>query len=431
MNPEIPAELSHIVRRCLAKSPDDRFAAVADVVSALDVIIRARNQPPPPGVLTLLRRPVVMGTALLVILAIAAGGWRWRVVTSRVRWAHTIAAPEVQRLFYHGDYGEAFLLARQALAADPDDPHLQQLWVDVSVPAVMTTDPAGADVVVAGYRTPSAWFSLGRTPINDVRIPRGLIRMRLSKPGFQPIEATLSPPLQRFRLDPVDAVPPGMVRVLAGRDAVRFGKVGDLEDFWIDRFEVTNRQFKEFVDHGGYTRREYWREPFVEGGRSVPWEEALEDFATPQDARSRDMAVRDVSRGPGGVSCRRGELVRSGGVRGVCRQEPPHDVSLVPCGESGALRRHPHGQQLHRKGAGSRRQLQRAGSVRHLRYGGQCEGMVLERNDRPSVPARRRMVRAAVQLCGLRCERGSSGPPTDSGVRNIQRYLRPSPHRSC
>ena len=32
VNPEIPPALSHIVRRCLAKSPDDRFATVADVV---------------------------------------------------------------------------------------------------------------------------------------------------------------------------------------------------------------------------------------------------------------------------------------------------------------------------------------------------------------------------------------------------------------
>ena len=71
----------------------------------------------------------------------------------------------------------------------------------------------------------------------------------------------------RYRLDPVDAVPPGMVRVVGGRDPVRFGLVGELDDYWIDRFEVTNRQFKEFVDQGGYRRRDYWREPFIEGGQ--------------------------------------------------------------------------------------------------------------------------------------------------------------------
>ena len=103
--------------------------------------------------------------------------------------------------------------------------------------------------------------------------------MRISKAGFQPIEGSGSPALGlRYRLDPVDAVPPGMVRVVGGRGPVRFGLVGELDDFWIDRFEVTNRQFKEFVDQGGYRRRDYWREPFIDGGRSVPWEEAVERF---------------------------------------------------------------------------------------------------------------------------------------------------------
>ena len=59
-SPAISPALSHIVRRCLAKSPDDRFATAADVASALDSVIRARNLPPPPSLLALFRRPVVM-----------------------------------------------------------------------------------------------------------------------------------------------------------------------------------------------------------------------------------------------------------------------------------------------------------------------------------------------------------------------------------
>ena len=46
----------------------------------------------------------------------------------------------------------------------------------------------------------------------------------------------------------------------------------------MDRFEVTNRQFKAFVDAGGYRTRDYWKEPFVDDGRPVPWEEAMARF---------------------------------------------------------------------------------------------------------------------------------------------------------
>ena len=62
VNPEISPALSRIVRRCLAKSPDDRFATVADSSSALDSVIQARNPPPPPSLRALLRRPAVMVT---------------------------------------------------------------------------------------------------------------------------------------------------------------------------------------------------------------------------------------------------------------------------------------------------------------------------------------------------------------------------------
>jgi hypothetical protein len=101
---------------------------------------------------------------------------------------------------------EAFLLAHQ-------------LWLDVSVPAVVTTEPAGADVAFAPYRTPTTWFPLGRTPLDGVRVPRTMIRLRITKPGFQTIEGSGSPLTLRYRLDVAGEVPPGMVRVTGSNDS--------------------------------------------------------------------------------------------------------------------------------------------------------------------------------------------------------------------
>jgi pimeloyl-ACP methyl ester carboxylesterase len=52
----------------------------------------------------------------------------------------------------------------------------------------------------------------------------------------------------------------------------------------MDRFEVTNRLFKRFVDQGGYQRREFWEHPFEKEGRPLAWEEAMALF--------RDMTGR-------------------------------------------------------------------------------------------------------------------------------------------
>jgi eukaryotic-like serine/threonine-protein kinase len=47
------------------------------------------------------------------------------------------------------------------------------------------------------------------------------------------------------------------------------------------RREVTNAQYQEFVDQGGYRKQEYWKEKFVKEGRELSWEQAMELFRDP------------------------------------------------------------------------------------------------------------------------------------------------------
>jgi len=53
---------------------------------------------------------------------------------------------------------------------------------------------------------------------------------------------------------------------------------GPHDPYFIDRYEVTNRQFKQFVDQGGYQKREYWKTPFVRDGKPVSWDDAMAVF---------------------------------------------------------------------------------------------------------------------------------------------------------
>ena len=61
-------------------------------------------------------------------------------------------------------------------------------------------------------------------------------------------------------------------------------QVACVAPFQIDKYEVTNRQFKDFVDHGGYQDRRYWRQEFVKDGRLLSWTEAMGHF---RDATGR------------------------------------------------------------------------------------------------------------------------------------------------
>src|SRR5262249_34252467 len=52
-----------------------------------------------------------------------------------------------------------------------------------------------------------------------------------------------------------------------------------LDDFFIDRFEVTNGEYREFITAGGYRRKEFWKHPFRDNsGKEVSWEDALRRF---------------------------------------------------------------------------------------------------------------------------------------------------------
>ncbi len=44
--------------------------------------------------------------------------------------------------------------------------------------------------------------------------------------------------------------------------------------YWIDKYEVTNRQFKQFLDQGGYRKQQYWKQPFLKDGHPLAWAEA-------------------------------------------------------------------------------------------------------------------------------------------------------------
>ena len=48
-----------------------------------------------------------------------------------------------------------------------------------------------------------------------------------------------------------------------------------LHPFYIDKFEVTNKEFKKFVDAWGIRNKQYWVDmEFIKDGVSLSWEEA-------------------------------------------------------------------------------------------------------------------------------------------------------------
>ena len=276
---DAPKELERILRRCLEKRPEARYSSAAELAAELKSLSDRRS-----GAAAASRpRLFIAAAAVLVALLAGAGYLIWR--NGRVRWARDVAMPEIERLTRNDQVVAAFRLARRAERYAPAE--VQRLRRDLWLaPRSIETIPSGAEVLINDYLTPdSPWENLGRSPIRDLQLPLGYSRWRIIKDGFQPIDAAgFLTRLPTFQLDAAASVPPGMVHVPARTFQLRSVAPVDLPDYWLDKYEVTNRRFKEFVDRGGYEKREYWKQPFVKDDRTLSWEEAMSEF---RDATGR------------------------------------------------------------------------------------------------------------------------------------------------
>jgi eukaryotic-like serine/threonine-protein kinase len=295
-NAALPPELNGIIWRAIEKKREQRYQNMSDVLAALKAL--GQDTSGPISIARRVRKPRVAlpALAVLVVLGLLVG---WYVRRSgQIRWAHDTAIPEIARLAEKGDDGAAFALARKIEAMVPGDQALQKLWPEVSLAISVHSEPPGAEVYMKPYRAADAmWEYMGRSPISHLRVPFGLLRWRAEKYGFQTAEV-LSTSLHNGRevqdflggttvnlsLTESGTVPDGMVRVPGGEVDVKLpgiesaGSTVNLPDYWMDRYEVTNRAFKQFVDAGGYRKPEYWKQPFVENGKILSWEEAMSRF---------------------------------------------------------------------------------------------------------------------------------------------------------
>ena len=223
-------------------------------------------------------RTLIYGTLSLIgVLAVVLGLW-WQQISVQ-RWLDREAIPEIRQLMGE-DLAAAWRRLREVRERAPTDFRLEQMWLDIALPNRLLSEPPGAEVAVRGVHEHDAdWIVLGHTPLEDVELPLAMLRFRVSLPGHAMIESApgILPLAETFVLQPLDGVPEGMVHVPAG-EVVYLGERRSLPGFWIDRHEITNRRFREFVEAGGYRRPEFWSYRAVRDGVELGWEEMMALF---------------------------------------------------------------------------------------------------------------------------------------------------------
>jgi eukaryotic-like serine/threonine-protein kinase len=289
LRPDLPAGLVNAVMRCLAKDPAKRWQSAHELLAELEAVTTPAGGTTAIGVTPAGRRGsrrlwLLGGGVLLAGLAWAAWGFGLFGLRHDEKWLRTEILPEIHRLADTDHPLAAHLLAMKAAAARPGDPLLEAVFHTLGGRVTITSEPPGARVLIRDYEgTDLTWNELGKTPLNKVWFPTaGFYRLRLELEGYRPYEAAAGywwlKDSGRFPLDKVGAMGEGLVQIPGGTPAGPTETAVALGDYLLDRYEVTNRRYKAFVDAGGYQRKEFWHQPFQDAGRELTFEEAMARF---------------------------------------------------------------------------------------------------------------------------------------------------------
>lgn len=286
VRPDVSTETEKIVSRALEKDATKRYQSASEMARDLSSELSRVSAPAAAGARREVRLSLgyAVAGALALVALIAVGGWLYHRTEQR-QWARDQAIPEIAKLQDQRKALAAFLLLKKAERILPGDPRLAQLAARNTQVVSITSSPAGATVEIKDYLSPaSVWYRLGTTPLNNIRIPAGYFRWRVSKAGVGAYEAApFVYQKQNFALDKEVAAPAGMSWVSGGPWISYIGFVGTVgpyqfSPYYVDRYEVTNRDYQKFVDAGGYANQKYWTDNLVRDGREMKWEDAMALF---------------------------------------------------------------------------------------------------------------------------------------------------------
>jgi serine/threonine protein kinase/dienelactone hydrolase len=286
LRPDIPSDVKRIITRALEKRPESRYSSAGEMLKDLreyqeSLRISETRFLNLRALLPRIRNPRVAVPAMLVFVAIGFLGLWVLNRQAKIRWAREELLPKIDRLVEAGweSYVAAYPIAVEAEKLLPQDPKLAEFLKKIAVNTSIKTEPPGAKIYMKERAVAeSGWTYLGVSPINKIRLAIGCFRWKMEKDGYETV-FTVSPTVD----DPFNAVAYDIVRTLDKKGTIPVGMVrvrGEekIGDFFIDQYEVTNKQFKEFVDRGGYRKREYWKHKFVKDRKELTWEDALKTF---------------------------------------------------------------------------------------------------------------------------------------------------------
>lgn len=294
---DTPPKLQAVIERALEKDVSRRYGEAGELHEELRSISRETMAGAPRPILRpRLSRATIAAAAAVLVVALAVAGWRAAARSRAVRAAERSVQTAEAMLAEHR-LAEAFETAEPAAAILPHNERLREVISRSSDRMSIQSDPPGAAVYLARFKGPSGRTRLGTTPLTTDRLPRADYVVTLERQGYAPAvrpvpmfpfyarDAPVPTPSPELKVKLMESskIPPEMVFVEGGEHRLAgwsrpSERVVVLRDFLIDRYEVSNRDFEQFIRAGGYRRRELWKHPFLDRGKRISFEQAMARF---------------------------------------------------------------------------------------------------------------------------------------------------------
>ena len=284
----LPDDLQRILQKALHKNRAERYQTANELLHDLqalrdDLAFAARLQSSGKSIRRKVtstkpkqwsRRLVITAIASLLVLTAIVWGFRRQ---ANLRWARG-QITQIEQLAHERNYFEAYDLAAQVKQYLPEDATVAKLMPTIADQLSVASEPAGARIYLTRFGSEKAEL-IGTTPLSKHAFARGEYILRLEKDGFAPFERTINSKLTlagnkfvppddpsdfKIKLIAADQMPERMTFVPGGKYKLTSrtrptDQTVQLEDFFIDKYEVTNREYKEFISAGGYFNQQYWK----------------------------------------------------------------------------------------------------------------------------------------------------------------------------
>ena len=282
----IPAEIQEIVQKSLLKDVEKRNQSAGEIIGIMEALKREFDSgqlitPRQKIKLRKRRKKYISGIiATFVIVVASVGLYYWQ--SSKAK--RTEALLERLRMTVEKiQFDEAFNILNASgvtLKILKDKDLVMQLGGNLSV----QTSPVGALVTLTRVLSKpdlskGEAFTIGRTPAKEHLLVAGEYLVHMSFEGRNSVEFLVqiapgeSLEIKRTLLERKEEFT-DMVRIDEGLTL----DGASIPSFLIDKHEVTNGEFLDFVTARGYREQKYWPENMMIEGVLTPWESAIQKF---------------------------------------------------------------------------------------------------------------------------------------------------------